>query len=45
MEPGLYDQGIGGVRLEDYIVVTETDYENLTDYPRELGVVYRFYTN
>lgn len=39
VEPGLYEQGIGGVRLEDLIVVTETGYENLTDYPRELGVV------
>jgi Xaa-Pro aminopeptidase len=39
VEPGLYEQGTGGVRLEDLIVVTETGYENLTDFPRELGVV------
>jgi Xaa-Pro aminopeptidase len=39
VEPGLYEQGIGGVRLEDLVVVTKTGYENLTDYPRELGVV------
>jgi len=39
VEPGLYEQGTGGVRLEDVVVVTETGYENLTDYPRNLGVV------
>lgn len=39
VEPGLYEQGVGGVRLEDLVVVTETGYENLTDYSRELGVV------
>jgi Xaa-Pro aminopeptidase len=39
VEPGLYEQGVGGVRLEDLLVVTETGYENLNDYPRDLGVV------
>ncbi|MFC7232039.1 M24 family metallopeptidase [Saliphagus sp. GCM10025308] len=39
VEPGLYERGVGGVRLEDLVVVTEEGYENLTDYPRGLGVV------
>lgn len=36
VEPGLYDPAVGGMRLEDLIVVTEDGYENLTDYPKEL---------
>jgi Xaa-Pro aminopeptidase len=39
VEPGLYEQGRGGVRVEDLVVVTEDGYENLTDYPRDLRVV------
>lgn len=39
VEPGLYEQGVGGVRLEDLVVVTETGYEHLTDYPPQLGIV------
>lgn len=30
IEPGLYYPGIGGIRLEDMVLVTETGYENLT---------------
>lgn len=39
VEPGLYEPGVGGVRLEDLIVVTEDGFDNLTDYPRDLRVV------
>lgn len=35
VEPGLYEEGVDGVRLADRIVLTENGYENLTDYPRD----------
>ncbi len=38
IEPGLYDPEVGGVRVEDIVVVTGNGYENLVDYPEELVV-------
>jgi len=38
IEPGLYYSHIGGVRLEDLLVVTEDGYKNLTQYKKELVI-------
>jgi len=38
IEPGLYRQGFGGVRVEDLLYVTEDGYELLTDFPYEMEV-------
>jgi Xaa-Pro aminopeptidase len=38
VEPGLYYPQIGGVRLEDLVVVTENGCLNLTEFPRQLVV-------
>ena len=39
IEPGVYLPGIGGVRLEDYGVVTENGYEPFTKSTHELQVI------
>jgi Xaa-Pro aminopeptidase len=36
LEPGLYRQGFGGVRLEDLVVVTEDGCDTITRYPYAL---------
>jgi Xaa-Pro aminopeptidase len=38
VEPGVYDPEIGGVRLEDMLVITETGSRDLTRAPRQLIV-------
>ncbi|MDT8356889.1 MAG: Xaa-Pro peptidase family protein [Methanomicrobiaceae archaeon] len=37
LEPGLYYQKIGGVRLEDLGVITQQGFDLFTNYPRELA--------
>ena len=38
IEPGVYDPVVGGVRLEDMLVITQSGARNLTHAPRELVV-------
>ena len=38
VEPGLYYPGVGGVRLEDVVVVTDTGCTNLVKYPKLLEI-------
>jgi Xaa-Pro aminopeptidase len=38
VEPGVYRRALGGVRIEDLVLVTDDGYENLTDYHYRLEI-------
>ena len=38
-EPGLYEIGNFGVRIEDDVLITEGGYETLTHFPKQLMVI------
>lgn len=39
IEPGIYVPEIGGVRIEDDVLITENGYETLTKFPKELKII------
>ncbi len=39
IEPGIYLPGVGGVRIEDTVIITKNDHENLTPEPKNLSII------
>ena len=39
VEPGVYLEGLGGIRIEDLVVVTDGDPEVLTSFDKDLITV------
>jgi Xaa-Pro dipeptidase len=39
IEPGIYVPNVGGVRIEDDVLITESGFESLTAYPKELQII------
>ncbi|SET18884.1 Xaa-Pro dipeptidase [Oceanobacillus limi] len=39
IEPGIYLPGIGGVRIEDDVLITGDGFETLTKFPKELQII------
>ena len=39
VEPGIYVEGIGGVRIEDMVLITDDGYDNLVTSSKEIIVV------
>jgi len=38
VEPGLYYPGLGGVRIEDVVIVTKTGCKILSRFPKQLEI-------
>jgi Xaa-Pro dipeptidase len=39
VEPGIYLEGVGGVRIEDNLLITDTGAESLTSFSREMDLL------